>query len=298
MVKKAFTLIEIVFVLIVLGIIASIGSEVLVKIYEHRMLAQATLDASYKTQAALETIAKRLSYRIPDSEVVRKTTDSNDVLPLTSVNPTYDILEWIGQAYEAYRGRYNGTRYVPGYSGFVDLNSSGTTKAKIDTPGSRLDYAADIIYILNGIDLNSSNNGIGLIFRGGVQNGNPLRAFNWDYQGTADEVYTVYRQGQTTLHFDDTSSKKDIIEQYYLSYSAYAIVPEKNSEGDYNLTLYYNYKPWLGEKYNDGEKALLVSHISRFKYQKIDQAIELALCAIARVTSDYNVTFCSKKVVF
>ncbi len=299
--RRSFTLIEIIFVLIIIAIIASIGSEILFKLYENRLIAQGSQIASEKTRLALENIAKRLSYRIPDSEVARKSSDFSDVVPLTSLAGGYDILEWIGKSYEAFVGEWNGSYYAPGYSEFIDLNNSSTTKNQVITPVSTLSYASDIIYALSygTIELNSSTSKAAIIFKGGVHNGDPLSAFNWKYDGDTsdDEVYPVKSTNDTTLQF--LSTKPDTIyEQYYLTWSAYALVPQKNPKGDYNLTLYYDYRPWLGEKYSDGKSTVLIANITRFKFKKVDRALEIGLCAHKQVTSDFNITFCGKKVVF
>ena len=299
--KRAFTLIEIIFVLVIIGILAAIGSEILFKIYENKLIAQATQIASDKTRLALENIAKRLSFRVPDSEVARKSSDFSDVIPLTSLVSDHDILEWIGKSSESMIGEWNGSYYIPGYSEFVDINDSNTNHDQIATPGSHLSHAQDIIYALSygSIDLNSTTSEVGLIFKGGIHSGDHLSAFNWEYDNDTsdDEVYRVRATDDTTLRFV-TTKPDEVYEQYYLAWTAYALVPEKNSNGDYNLTLYYDYRPWMGEKYSDGRSAVLISNITRFKFKKVDRALEIGLCAFHKVTSDFNVTFCGKKVVF
>ncbi|MRI57942.1 MAG: prepilin-type cleavage/methylation domain-containing protein, partial [Epsilonproteobacteria bacterium] len=80
MTKRAFSLIEIIFVLILIGIVASIGSEIVFKSYENKLISHALNTAADKTRLALEIIAKRFSYRIPGTEVARKSSDFNDVV--------------------------------------------------------------------------------------------------------------------------------------------------------------------------------------------------------------------------
>lgn len=291
------TLIEIIFVIIVIGIIASIGSDIIFKLYENKLIAHAVDIASTKTHVTLESIANRLTYRIPDTEIsIDPNTNAKQPLTSTSANKG---LEWIGYCYEAMRGEYNSSLnyYQPGWSGLIDINNSNTNKSQVITPGSQLYLARDIIKVLsdNSIDLDTQNNKAAIIFRGGLPSGtDPILAY---YTSPYPGVFTVYRIDDKTLGFDDTSSKT-IYEHYYLTWSAYAIIPEENSAGDYNLSLYYDFRPWNGEEYSDGKKSLLATHITKFKFRKIDKSIELILCGMKKISDDYNVTFCGKKVVF
>lgn len=295
--RLAMTLIEMIFVIIVIGIIASIGSDIIFKLYENKLIASAVDQASTKTHVTLEIIAHRLSYRIPDTEISIDPA-TNSKIPLTSTTAN-KVLEWIGYCYEGMRGEYNSSKGFsqPGWSGLVDIDNPNTDKTKIITPGSQLSIARDIILALsnNTIDLNNPNNKSAIIFRGALPSGtDPVSAYYTDpYPG----VFTVYRTNDKTLNFDDTSSKT-VYEHYYLTWTAYAIVPEENGPDDYNLSLYYDFRPWDGDEYSDGKKSLLAAHISKFKFRKVDKSIELILCGMKKISEEYNVTFCGKKVVF
>ncbi|MRI58205.1 MAG: hypothetical protein C6H99_01720, partial [Epsilonproteobacteria bacterium] len=228
---------------------------------------------------------------------------------LKTKDPSYDIIEWIGRAYEPFIGKWSSTDnfYKPGYSEFIDLDSPNTNADQIKTPGSHLSYAHDILLALSdsSISLESATSDAAIIFKGGPHasgggSGVPMIiAYNWDYSNSASqEVYRVYKSDDTTLKFTGSIKPSEIYEYYYLAWTAYAIVPEKNSEGDFNLTLYYDYRPWKGEKYSDGKKALLISHIKRFRFLQQDRTIEFGLCAFDKLNDEQNVTFCGKKVVF
>jgi len=58
--RKAFTLVEITFVILVFGIVAAIGSEIYAKLYENYMITRSINSLQTKTETALEQIAKRL----------------------------------------------------------------------------------------------------------------------------------------------------------------------------------------------------------------------------------------------
>ena len=121
--KKAFTMLELVFVIVILGIVASIGAEIIAKLYENYLKTASINKAQTQTELTLEQIAKRLQHRIKDSVIARKTTD-NSTIELSNADNTYNILEWIGKSNESFSGEHNGTIVIPGWSSFVDLESS------------------------------------------------------------------------------------------------------------------------------------------------------------------------------
>ncbi|BCD67660.1 type II secretion system protein [Nitratiruptor sp. YY09-18] len=292
--RRAFTLIELVFVIVVMGILALIGSDILVKVYENKIISDAAKDTSQRIQLALEQIARRLSYRVLDSAIARQSSNPSNTITLETLPPNYDVLEWIGYAHEALRGDVAGGYSIPGYSGFCDIQASD--KSKLVTPGSRLDFAKNIILAFSGnrpVNIDNSNNGAAVIFKG-VYIDDPISAF---YTSPYPAVHPVHRLNNTTLQFENTNAKT-IAEHYYLAYSAYALVPVQNSSNDYNLTLYYNYRPWKGENYLNGDHALLVPHISSFRFRKVDKSIELQLCTKKKISDSFSAEICGKKVVF
>ena len=182
----------------------------------------------------------------------------------------------------------------------MDLASPNTNKTQIDTPGSHLSYAADVINTLSLGDVNLSdvNSSAAIIFTG-LPNQFDIVQYGWnDYNGTInhDYVLRVRNTNETTLHFVENNSST-VYEHYQLVWSAYAIVPEGSAD-DQNLTFYYNYRPWMGEKYSDGNKTTLMEHVSTFKFRQIGTAIRMKLCVFNPVGMDFNMTFCKEKVVF
>ncbi len=294
--KRAFTLLEVVFTLVVLGIVASITSEIIAKVYEQNLLSLASSKALSKTELALETIAKRLGYRVMDSGIaILDKNHPDNMVPLTSEVEGYEILEWIGYSYESFLGEFNGSYNAPGWSGLIDLDNSDTNASQFITPGSTLAYAKDIIQALFNKDLDDASSNIAIIFRGGVHTTDAVNAY---YKAPYPEVFGIYRinDENDTLHFTDTGPKT-LYEQYYLVASAYAIVPEKSGD-EYNLTLYYNFQPWENEKFIDGNTTVLVTGVTKFKFRKVDKVIEIALCTREHISQDINITYCGKKVIY
>lgn len=296
--RKAFTMLELVFVIVILGIVASIGAEIIVKLYENYLKTASINKTQAQTELVLEQISKRLQNSIRDTIIARKTSD-NSKTELLNADNTYNILEWIGKSQESFIGEHNGSIVVPGWSGFTDLESSDTNKSQIKTSGSNLNYAQNIIYSLSYSDINiSSNTGDSavVIFKG--QDFNDIDKFGYD-GNLADYTYKIKSQGNNILLFKDKNAST-IYEQYNLAWTAYAIVPEGDlANDDFNLTLYYNYQPWESERYNlaSSKKATLAEHVSSFKFMQFGDTIRLKLCIRSDMSDDVFAT-CKEKVIF
>ncbi len=312
--RRSFTLIEVIIVLILLGILANFGTDIIFNLYNNYILSQRATEAHYATQSALDIIEKKYLYRLPVSCIARKGTsgsDFDDIKTLKSIMPgeSYIVLECINYADEARRGLYDSSKhfYTPGWSGFIDLDSASTSKSNktLATPGSKLSFAEDIIKALSEdkCDLSKQESNVGVVFDAVVPppNVDAIDAMGWrlykDPSKKSDlHVYEVYKKDDTTLGVHGTFPD-EVADIYYLVYTAYALVPEKRADGSYSLYLYYNYQPWKGETYKDGKKTLLLRYLQTFAFQQKDQAIAIKLCGYQPVKDEYNITFCSERVI-
>jgi len=296
--RTAFTMIELIMVIVIFGIVAMISADIFVKIYDNYIIARTMNTLQTQTELTLDQIAKRLQYRIKDSTIARKEANSTDYLFLSDADDTYKVLEWIGTADAARRGLWNGTIYAPGWSGFIDLDASG--RAAVSTPGSRLDYADTIIAALseNAVDLTGTAGWPAVVMDGHVGDYN-VSSYGWDPYTDNDYALLVKRNGTTLLDFNDTAAEKEIYEHYKLAWSAYAIVPQcpAGVTDDCNLTLFYNYRPWQQQKLEDGNSSLLAEHVTTFKFNQTGDVVRLKLC-IGEHFYDNNISFCKEKVVF
>jgi len=291
--RFGFTMVEMIFVIVILGIVAAIGSGIIAKIYESYIYSQSINSLQTKTELAIDQIAKYLSYSIKDSIIARKSPTK--FKQLSDANGSYQILEWIGYNNEGFEGNKTG----PGWSGFVDLDSPDTNNTQIDTPGSHLSYAKQVISALsnNEVNLSSPNSSAGIVFSG-LPNDFNVSQYGWNNGSTEqhDYIFRVQRSGQDVLKFIENNATT-VYEHYQLVWSAYAIVPEGNTS-DRNLTFYYNFRPWMGKTYKDGSKTILMEHVSTFRFRQVGNAIRLKLCVFNPVGNDFNITFCKEKVVF
>lgn len=302
--RKGFTLVEIIMVIVVFGIVASIGADIIASMYENYLRTRAINRLQGQSEIVLEQIAKRLQYRIKDSAIAK--IDNANFLPLPheDVNASYNIMEWIGTSNESLLG--NGS--TPGWSGLIDLESAETNNSAgtftIKTPGSDLSVAEQIIYALTNTDVNLSDNAkntAAIIFKG-KDDYNVSKYYN-----EASDNYTIMVRRDTTAPDDDrfiTNTSEDnvtnnqLYEQYYLSHTAYAIVP--GTGNDFNITLHYNYQPWEGDTYLDGDQEVLVEHASTFRFTQIGETIRFKLCITDgnQSTTEFEFGACKEKVVY
>ena len=263
--KRAFTLIELVFVIVVLGIISMFGAELYTKIYRSYVHVRAVNQLENRTQNALMLITNKLENRIKSSTIAREIGDANDAtnfVPISDLtDPKYDVLEWIGQSVET---RNIGNR-APGWSGFMslhqlrdqtwprDANNAGfigdTRKAfNMVSLGSNFPQVNQIVRNLRATTYRNSSNdaSVALIFRIVTNDASPTSVnIGYGYDGAfqADgsnrvlvAVGTPSNAGGGNINGEtiniaqypgnpNNDDHQEFSEQYYLAHTAYAIVP-------------------------------------------------------------------------
>lgn len=297
--KKAFSLIEVIFVLVILGIVASISSQIIIQVYENYITQRAVYNVSTKTELAINQIVNRLSYSVVDSAIAKDITDSTNYKLLTNLNLTTDtnltILEWIGYDNDSFSAGV-----TPYWSGVANYETA--TKSQFETPGSQLGNVDTIIKNLsnNQVRLNGVTQQPAIIFQPRTGENDDI---NGECMGLVDNntscIYAVSENNATGFSFKDTTKSKIITERYQLSWSAYAIVPRLKSNGLYNLNLHYNYQPWEGEDYNSTTTSIstLITNVSVFKFTQSGGIIQLKLCATENIGADFNISTCKEKAI-
>jgi len=327
--RSAFTMIELVMVIVVFGIVASIGAEIIASLYNNYLRTRAINRLQSQTELTLEQIAKRLQYRIKDS--VRASNDGGATwVALPSAVVGYDTIEWIGISNESFLGEWDATSasVVPGWSGLIDMNDVNTSHANrtLSTPGSRLDFANDIIKAL-------TNNGVAMDGTAGAQR--PALFFKGSKPGTFLNYYenatniannpyarrvrcvnndcttnlTILQLNSNAANDDlvdyDGDGDGDLFEQYYLSHTAYALelistdLINLANPQDFNLTFIYNYQPWEGETYVNGASQTLAEHVSTFRIRQEGDVVRIKLCIHDNNQSgDFDFSACKEKVIY
>jgi prepilin-type N-terminal cleavage/methylation domain-containing protein len=305
--RRAFTMIELVMVIVVLGIVSMIATDIISHMYKGYIQTKIINDLEQKTETLINQIASRLQYRIKDSMIARDSTTQN-FLAMNSEDinsSSFNMVEWIGYDYESFLGEHNGTFSYPGWSGFIDVDHPNTNNTQVVTPGSDLTIVERTAGALSNGDINISNPAKqhpALIFKCAKGDAN-LSRYGWDYtvSNLADHNYTlaVSRSGTDILTFDTSQATRNICEQYYLAWSAYAIVPVGTNAEDFNLTLRYNYQPWYGERYDQNATSqLLAEHVSTFRVMQVGDTIRVKVCIQDGNITGEPVGFCKEKAVF
>ena len=310
--RKAFSLIEVVFVLTILGIVASISSQIIVQVYENYITQNALYKTTTKTEIAINQIVNRLTFAIngttvtkdPDATSFSKASEGISWVQLKNIDimiPSHNqftTIEWIGYDNDGFSAGP-----APYWSGLANYNSPTASSGAVDTPGSQLNIARDIITNLS--DNKVALDGVGgtlpaIIFSGA----NFASGTEYDpaCMGLINESNTscispVSMTSNTRLSFPNGRAKK-IYERYKLAWSAYAFVPEASSRtGLFDLFLYSNYQPWNKENYKDGDKSLLIKNVSVFKFTENGGIIQLKLCATEHIGNDQNISSCKEKAI-
>ncbi|MBQ9292675.1 MAG: type II secretion system protein [Campylobacter sp.] len=296
--KNGFTLLELIFVIVVFGIISMFGADLYTKIYNSYAHTRAVNQLEARTMNAITIISSRLEDRIKGTVIARRSSD-NTFVDIRSASQTHDIIEWIGQSVES-KNLVMPTGGDPadsvGWSGFADIYNMATpipANFNFISQGSHFNGVGTVIRSLRG----NADASFGIIFKGriavdDVENayGYELSDFNNTFIGTANgrNNETVNINYPVRAAIDEPG----ISEQYYLAHSAYAIVPTNHTEPylgpsgnevaewNFDLALHYNYEPWSREAYNGANvsTAIMVRDVSLFRFRNDDGAIALKLC--------------------
>jgi len=264
--RKALTLIELVFVIVILGIVASIGSEIIANTYESYIVQRAQYKATSKTELALNQIANRLRYAIPGTVMAE---DNGALKRITEITATSsNRLQWVSYDGDSYEAITTASRR-PGWSGFCDLDNS--TAANISTPGSNLDLASTVIGNLGG-----TLNGSYIYFPDGS---------NYAVTGGNGESISVNIQAGVGNR---------LFERYKLAWSSYALSLEN---GD--LYLYYNFTPTVGAVLGNN-KSLLLQNVTNFRFKGSEGSLRIKICKEEQIGMNAAETIhaCKEKVIF
>ena len=323
--KRAFTLLELVVVIVVLGIIAMMSFNAIMNIYSNYFQTRTVNELETQTEIALEQISKRLEHRIKPSVIARKTDGAFLALNDSGVNldAKYEILEFIPYAYEIFNDviSLDANDHVieqggkaGRYSGYADLAKSSPATGLI-SPGSN--FTTGVVETIKDltckddasgcVDFKDKDGGVVAIFSDVYYNVQSSFGYsNGTVPVSLDIAKVGLKGGQSGLNGNTLEisgfANKQISEQYHLAYTANAIVPEQSADpkdaanGVFDLNLYYDYRPWMGEKYKpNGEKATLAKNVTRFVFTEKNGVIVLKLCMRAK---NSEITICKSKAVY
>jgi len=274
--RKGFTLIELIFVIVIMGILAKFGTELLYKTYENYVYSNTFNRLENQSEMAVKQIANRLQYRIKDSTVARNAPGAT-AEPIGSNSGDERVLEWIGMDIDGWR-----SSGAPLWSGFIDLSAS--TATQLSSPGSGSAGSGALFFIGSDVDL-TSNFGWG----GAINN----QSASMHPVSISDGIIT-----SDTASGDFSQAAGGVYEFYEFSQYAYAV----SLEGD-KLYFYYNYQPWKGQNMDTAagadHKQLIMENVSTFNFTNVGDILVIQVCTSDEdITGEGEYSICKEKLVF
>jgi prepilin-type N-terminal cleavage/methylation domain-containing protein len=321
--RKAFTMLELIMVMVILGIVASISASAIANVYETYISQRAIHDASLKTELAVNQLANRLTYRISGTLLARKpgslgTVTGTDFFPAQSVpvsqRNTFNALEWI-----AYDNDTFSATQIPGWSGYCDLNASSLTT--LSTPGSTssnlLQSSHYGAWWKTGLRFMTNNYAVipAPAAQTFTYNENCLYSDSFRANGC---MFPAVKMNNNIFFFSSRHRRKPPTstppslaaglggtlvynEFYQLAQSAFAVVPISkgsiNGIPVFDLVLYWGYQPWWGDNYTMGKSSTLIKNVSVFRFKKETSAIRIKICSVEQIGTTDQISICKEKAV-
>jgi hypothetical protein len=291
-------MIELIFVIVIIGILSKFGVEFLAQAYNSFIFSSINNSLQSRSAMAVETIASRLQFRIKDSIIARQNAATFAALGGSTLAENATTLEWVGVDVEGLRGLN-----TPLWSGIIDLDPS--TATSLNTPLTDTATISSYIDALSnsGSDINDS----AIYFIGSdsdIQSG-----YGWDGNAILTQGETMHpiRDGGANTFVpingntgaDNNFTNVDVYEYYQFAWTAYAISFEDGPDADTDpdrLVLYYDYQPWQGESYTSGKSALLMENVDTFRFKAVGSVVKIQVCVNSSVVEDYSL--CKEKTIF
>lgn len=292
--SRAFTMMELIFVIVIMGILSKYGVEFMAQAYKGFIFSKINNSLQNESASAVEIISKRLSHRIKDSVIARKADGSYDSVS-DATGTGYVILEWIGSDIDNFRGDS-----LPNWSSIIDLDEGNATN--IHSPGTNTTALNSMISNLSQGNSNLSNSAIFFI----SANSDISTSYGWTNGTTAfttQENVAMHpiQEGITTEDFSSSISGVDftnveVYEYYKLAWTAYAVVLDTTTK---KLKLYYGYQPWEGESFSDAgvKSSLIMEDVSTFKFGAIGTLIKVQVCVQSQLSGE-EYSICKEKTVY
>lgn len=266
-------MLELVFVIVILGIVSSLGAEIIANVYDSYIVQRAQHRASLKVETTLTQITNRLTHAIPGTVIRResKTGAPEEASTIADPDKDYTVLQWVSKDTDSFNAISSASR-LPGWNGFCDLDASpGTT---VSTPGSNLGLADTIIGNLGG-NLDSAS-----IYFSGYSDGNSISSTSG-----------------STITLSAAPTRK--VEHYKLAWTSYALVVEDDDDGDgrNDLYLYHNFTPAPAAAIT-GTKTLLLRNVTNFKFRLDGRTLRIKFCVNEQIGDDEYISSCSERAVF
>ncbi len=320
--RTAFTMIELVFVIIVMGIIGKFGVEFVAQAYRSFIHTTVSNKLQSSSASAVEFIATRLQHRIKASTIAREIDGAiNPQFTLLAdyFNQTAPIIEWIGVDIDGFRGNTQ-----PLWSGIIDLNDTVSNNTGFLSPATETNSTDALIEALSSSAVVENDMAIYFVDPDALPTADN---WGWDANTTHFDI-----QSNVNIHpirgiaggdprvllpitsnpaIGNNFSNVKAFEYYQLAWSAYAVgIDDFNATGNETgtLTLWYNYQPWKGDTYlfqadgTDTNSSIIMENVSSFRFIASDSVVKIQVCVKSLIIDgdddDGGYSICKEKTVF
>lgn len=305
---KAFTMLELIFVIVIMGIIGKFGVEFLAQSYQGFISSNINNRLQSNSATAVEFVSSRLQYRIKPSTIAREANASFTLLA-DYFDTTAPVLEWIGYDIDGFRGDTQAH-----WSGIVDLNNTLTTANRITSIDTNTTATDGLIRILSNGAAGINDAAIYFIdpdaFTQEDDWGWDANVTRFDTQ-TNKQIHPIRRSAILTdlqefipvtgVGADNNFTGVNAFEFYQLAWSAYAVgIDDWNAtRGTGTLSLWYNYQPWQGERYNvDGNRSIIMENVSSFRFIASGSIVKIQVCVKSDFQTNEDYAICKEKTVY
>lgn len=247
--RKAFTLIELLFVIVIMGIVGGLALEALRQYYDGIYRTGEYTKRVEQADQILEQLAKYFENGISAS-IIR--LDENDAafgsvcngVPAAGDDTKDYTIAFVSVDNEGIRGFWDGTRWRPGWTS--DVRSIGTDVISMDA-----NYTSMIP--LGGAAIFRSD-GLG-------EGADECGRFGWNSAANTNDAYRTITavNSDTNLTLNGMLSIGGQSNRAYVMRTAYAF---RARNGVFNM--YSGFEPWNGEQYNDVPPKLLAEGVTHF----------------------------------
>lgn len=313
--KKAFTLVELLFVMVVLAIIAGVGTDILRSLFDNYAVTAQIHRLESVANNAADTIATRLEKRVPQTTAIETSTDTGtNYQPLSAIDAKNGKLVFFRKAYELERNFISakkGGAAAPRTSGFI---SELETTTIATTTGDSRNFTDEVKFVsketdLTGLDLNGYelffSNDSSLLYK---NKDAPFDRYyknsgkSFAYKCTDGELkfqadkFTLDRSGCPASTSTSTStiirpSMAALIHKFYLSKEIDKIYLDTNK----NL-----YLETCNIKGADCKKSLLATGVSTFRFSALGSDPNIASTIVFKlclVENDGKAEACQSRIV-
>ena len=311
--REAFSMLELVFAIVIIGILGKFGVEFLAQAYNNFIFSKINNELQANSAYAVEFIGKRLEHRIKQSTIYRNPTNlGNSTVNFRTLDSGTDanasVLEWIATDIEGYR--------VQNWSGILDFNPAVSNQNVLTSLETNTTAIHNLIQNLSN---NTSGVNDAAIYFVGTFAANNI--WGWDGNTThfntlanveIHPITTIGTAGIDEFHAarsDGTANTFTGVaatEYYKLAWTAYAVSLENNATtGNDDLFLYSNYQPWQGHQYDDTQiilpkkqKTLILHNVSSFQFRAVGSLIKIQVCSRNNLIANEAYSVCKEKTIY